>query len=99
MSRNIYYRMYGNCSNQEQQIGLCFSSIVFFLGFKMPFAVNYLQSKTFYALKLDLYECLLRYVQFRLCHFQWNFESGGISFMKLFVGTVIQNKSVDIEKV
>ena len=60
-----------------------------FLGFKMPFAVNYLQLKIFYALKLDLYEHLSRYPQFRLCHFQWNFTSGGISFMKLFVGTVI----------
>ena len=55
--------------------------------------------KLFYALKLDLYENLSRYAQFRLCHFQWNFKSGGISFMKLFVGTVIQNKTVDIEKV
>ena len=34
-----------------------------------------------------------------LCHFQWNFKSGGISFMKLFVRTMIQNKTVDFEKV
>ena len=31
--------------------------------------------------------------------FNGTFTSGGISFMKLFVGTMIQNKTVDIEKV
>ena len=45
--------MYGNCSNEEQQIGLCFCSIVF-LGFEMPFAVNYSQLKTFLCSKIGL---------------------------------------------
>ena len=34
--------------HQEQQIGLCFCSIVFcVMGLKMPFAVNYLQNLDF----------------------------------------------------